>query len=196
MIKTNADSKCAKMHGPLMASDEFVVDPSGNVQWAFVYVKSGISGNVPPAPGSPVYMDQVSCVFTPHVVGIRVGQPLVVLNSDNLLHNVHSLPFLNKEFNIGLPEAGMDIRKSFDQPEVMIAIKCDVHPWMKSWIGVLDHPYFSISNAVGSYRIPDLPPGRYTIEAWHEKCSCVSFLVEVPSGGEPALDFWLDVKTD
>jgi plastocyanin len=194
--RADADPACEAMHGARILSDEFVVDPYGNIQWAFVYVKSRVSGSVPPAPPSPVYMDQVSCVFTPHVVGVRVGQPLVVLNSDNLLHNVHAFALTNKEFNIGLPKAGMEVRRTFDKPEVMIKIRCEIHPWMTSWIGVLDHTYFSITNAVGSYRIPELPPGRYTIEAWQEKCMPSSFLVEVPSGGEATLDFWLEAKRD
>ncbi|HVE40546.1 MAG TPA: carboxypeptidase regulatory-like domain-containing protein [Planctomycetota bacterium] len=191
-----ADPECEKMHGARIVSDEFVVDPQGNIQWAFVYVKSGLSGSVPPAPATPVYLDQVSCVYTPHVVGVRVGQPLVVLNSDELLHNVHGLPYVNKEFNVGLYKGHTEMTRAFDKPEVMFKIKCDVHPWMSAWIGVLDHPYFSITNAVGSYGIPNLPPGRYEVEAWHEKCARSTFLIEVPVGGDATLDFWLDVKQD
>lgn len=197
MLKTTAEPECEAIHGPRIPSDEMVVDPSGNVQWAFVYVNSGLTEPPPPAPATPVYLDQVACVFTPHMLGMRVGQPLVVVSSDEFLHNVHALPFTNKEFNVALHPGGeRQVKKTFDKPEVMFKVKCDIHPWMAAWIGVVDHPYFSITNAVGSYRIPELPPGRYTIEVWHEKCARASFLVEVPSGGEATLDFWLDLKTD
>lgn len=193
-VRTRADPECEKMHGPQLASDEFVVDPYGNLQWAFVHVKSGIAGPVPPAPTTPVLLDQVACVFTPHVLGIRVGQPLLIVNSDNLLHTVHSLPFENKEFNFGLPKSGMEETKRFGKPEVMIKLKCDVHPWMAAWIGVVDHPYFAITNAVGSFVLRDLPPGNYQIEAWHEKCNPVALPIGVGPGRESLLDFVLDEK--
>jgi hypothetical protein len=196
IVRLDVDPKCESFHaGPVM-SDEIVSDANGNVQWAFVYVKSGLLGTAPPVPSRPVLMDQIRCIFTPHMVGLRVGQALKILNSDRTLHNVHSLPFENKEFNIGLPTAGMDVTRTFDKPEVMIKIKCDVHPWMASWVGVLDHPYFSITNPLGSYTIPELPPGRYVVEAWHERYVPVTATVELAAGGDVQLDFLLDAKRD
>jgi hypothetical protein len=101
--RTDDDPKCEAIHGPQIVLDEFVVDPYGNIQWASVYIRSGIGGPVPPAPTPPVLLDPVACVVTPHVSDVRVGQPLVIVNSDELLRNVHALPSVNKEFNIGLP---------------------------------------------------------------------------------------------
>lgn len=192
---TDDDPDCAAMHGKKIVSDELVVDPYGNMQWAFVYIKSGLTGAVPPAPRTPVLLDQVSCVFTPHVSGVRVGQPLVVLNSDSLLHTVHALPFGNKEFNLNMPKGSREITRTFGQPEVMIKIVCDLHPWMSAWIGVLDHPYFGVTNAVGSYVIRDVPPGNYEVEAWHEKCGPRKLPIAVAPGRESLLDFALDEKT-
>jgi plastocyanin len=195
-VALDVDPKCESMHAGVVLSDQLVADANGNVQWAFVYVRSGPIGTPPPAPTTPVLMDQIRCVFTPHVVGVRVGQPLRVLSSDDVLHNVHALPFTNREFNVGLPVAGMEVVRTFDKPEVMIQIKCDVHPWMLSWIGVVDHPYFSVTNEIGSYALRDVPPGKFTIEAWHEQYKPVTRELVVPPGGDVALDFVLDVKRD
>src|SRR5262245_33667191 len=132
---------CAEKHAGVVFYDNLVVDAAGNVQWAFVQVKSGPVGTPPPAPTTPVLLDQMRCLFTPHMVGVRVGQPVRVTSSDDLLHNVHGLPFENKEFNIGLPQAGMSDVRTFDKPEVFV-VKCDIHPWMRACVGVVDHPYW------------------------------------------------------
>jgi plastocyanin len=194
--RMDIDPKCAARHAGPVLVDDIVADSNGFVQWAFVYVQTGLKGPAPPPPQSPVTLDQIACTFTPHMVGVRVGQPVAILNSDSLLHNVHGLPFENKEFNIGLPEAGMEIVRRFDKPEVMIKLKCDIHPWMTSWVGVMDHPYFSVTNETGSYGIPALPPGRYTVQAWHEKYVTVTSDIDLPPGGDVVLDFLLDVKRE
>jgi len=195
-IRLDADSKCEAMHAGVVLSDQLVADANGNVQWAFVFVKAGPIGAPPSAPTTPVLLDQIRCVFTPHMVGVRVGQPIRVLSSDDVLHNVHALPFTNKEFNVGLPRGGMEVVRTFDQPEVMLKIKCDVHPWMASWVGVVDHPYFAVTNELGSYVIRDLPPGKFTLEVWHEMYKSVTRSVDVPPGGDVAVDFVLDDRKD
>ena len=188
------DPKCEAMHAGPLFYDQVVADGAGNVQWAFVQVKAGPIGTPPPAPTTPVLMDQIHCVFTPHLVGVRVGQPLRVRSSDDLVHNVHSLPFTNKEFNEGLPGPG-EIVKTFPTPEIFL-LKCDIHPWMRSWVGVVDHPYWSITNELGTYVIRDLPPGKFTLEAWHEYYKPVTREIVVPPGGDAALDFMLDAKRE
>ena len=100
---------------------------------------------------------------------MRVGQPLVILNSDPTLHNIHAMPKGNTEFNTGQPIQGMKTMHTFDKPEVMVPFKCDVHGWMNAYVGVLDHPYFAVTGPDGSFTLKGLPPGTYTIEAWHEK---------------------------
>jgi plastocyanin len=188
------EPKCQEMHSGIVLTDQVVADASGNVQWAFIQVRSGPIGTPPPAPTTPVLMDQIRCIFTPHMVGVRAGQPVRVRSSDDLLHNVHGLPFSNKEFNQGLPEPG-EIVKTFPIPEIFV-IKCDVHPWMRAWVAVVEHDYWSITNELGTYVIRDLPPGKYTIEAWHEFYKPVTREVQITPGGDIALDFVLDAKRD
>ena len=114
-------------------------------------------------------IDQKQCRYHPHVFGIRVGQPLDILNSDPTLHNIHAMPYENLEFNLGQPVQGMRTTKTFTVPEVMVPIRCDVHGWMNAYVGVMDSPYFAVSRADGAFEIATLPPGTYTLEAWHEK---------------------------
>ena len=157
-----------------------LIDPSGGLANVFVYVKDGLDPKYSfPIPETPVVLDQVGCVYRPRVVGIRVGQPLEALNSDDTLHNVHALPTANVEFNEGQPVKGMRLSRVFDKPEVMMRFKCNVHSWMAAYVGVLPHPYFAVTAADGSFSIPGLPPGTYTIEAWHERFGTQTMQVTV-----------------
>ena len=172
MLQMGTDPACQAAAGGASAvqSDAVLVDASGNVANAFVYVKDGLDPKYSfPIPETPVVLDQVGCVYRPRVVGIRVGQTFEAVNSDDTLHNVHSLPTQNVEFNEGQPLKGMRLTRVFDKPEVMMRFKCNVHSWMAAYVGVLPHPFFAVTAADGSFSIPGLPPGTYTIEAWHER---------------------------
>jgi plastocyanin len=161
------DPACCALHKDLPARDDLVVNPLGGVKWAFVYVKKGLEGQTFDPPAQPVQLDQVGCVYAPHVTGARVGQVVQFKNSDPMGHNVHGLPFSNKEFNFGQPPGSLNTVK-FTTPEVMVKVKCDVHPWMGTWIGVLDHPFFAVTDAEGKFEIKNLHPGTYTLGIWHE----------------------------
>ena len=100
---------------------------------------------------------------------MRVGQPIEIINSDPTLHNIHAMPKANSEFNTGQPMQGMKTKHTFTAKEVMVPFKCDVHGWMNAYVGVLDHPYFAVTGEDGKFALKGLPPGTYTIEAWHEK---------------------------
>jgi hypothetical protein len=166
--KMSADAFCAKAHPGDVAKQDIEIGPDRGIADVFVYVKSGISGTYPP-PAMAATIDQKGCRYTPHVFGVVAGQNIDILNSDPTLHNIHSLPEKNEPFNLAMPVQGMKYTKKFDQPEVMIRIKCDVHGWMAAYCGVLSHPFFAVTAADGTYTIKDLPAGTYTIEAWHEK---------------------------
>ena len=167
-IKLSSDPYCQKAN-PGLATETEVVGKDGAVENVFIYVKDGLGNQTFPASSEPVTLDQKGCHYTPHVLGIQVGQPLQIINSDDTLHNVHGLPKANKEFNQGQPIQGMKMTHTFSTKEVLIPFKCDVHGWMNAWIGVLDHPFYAVTTADGTFSLKGLPPGTYTIEAWHEK---------------------------
>ena len=131
--------------------------------------RTASSGYTFDAPTAVVTFDQKNCRYHPHVFGVQVNQPVEIVNSDPTLHNIHALPKGNAEFNNGQPIQGMKMTHKFTAKEVMVPFKCDVHGWMNAYVGVLDHPYFAVSDKDGKFSLKGLPPGTYTIEAWHEK---------------------------
>ncbi len=178
-IQMAADPNCARMHESAVMTEFVITDTEGGLGNAFVYVKSGLEGMRFPTPTEPVTLNQQGCVYVPHVLGLQVGQPLEILNSDMTLHNIHATPVSNREFNIGQPVQNMSTTRTFDTVEVMVPFKCDVHRWMNSYAGVLDHPYFAVSGPDGSFSIGDLPPGEYIVSVWHERLGEMEMPVSV-----------------
>jgi plastocyanin len=164
-----AEPICAKKH-PTVPNEMLVLGSGNTMANVVVRVVGGLpAGKSYPAPTTPITMDQVGCQYVPHVIGLMVGQPLKVLNSDGVLHNVHALPKINKQFNMAMPPTRKEATETFTKEEGMFVIKCDVHPWMQSYVGVFSHPFFAVTGADGKYTIKDLPAGTYEIEAWHER---------------------------
>jgi len=169
-IKMNADPVCVKQNKDPQFQATWVVSDDGKTLGnVFVYVKDGLGNYVYDTPSTSAKIDQQNCRYHPHVFGMRVGQPLEIVNSDPTLHNIHALPKNNSEFNTGQPIQGMKTNHTFSAKEVMVPFKCDVHGWMNAYVGVLDHPYFATTEKDGKFELKDLPAGTYTIEAWHEK---------------------------
>jgi len=179
-IRMNADPICLReVKGP-QAMETFVVGGDGkSLGNVFVYVKDGLGNYIYDTPTEPARIDQEGCRYIPHVFGMRVGQPLEILNSDPTLHNIHATPKMNREFNTGQPIEGMRTTHTFDQPEVMVPFKCDVHGWMNAYVGVLEHPYFAVTDNDGRFSIRTLPAGTYTIEAWHERLGAQEQMVTI-----------------
>ncbi len=187
VIDMMADPVCLGLHTGDVHSEKVVAD-GGGLANVFVHVKSGLSGSYS-APADKVVLNQLGCQYVPHVSGVQVGQTLVIRNSDQTLHNVHALPEANEEFNQGQPFQDMELERTFDTAEVMVPFKCDVHPWMASYLGVMDHPFFAVSGADGSFSIDGLPAGDYVVEAWHEEFGAQTLDVSVAADGSAEANF-------
>lgn len=162
----NVGTCVSDVKGPI--TSDAVLVKGGKLQNAFVHLK-GLDGyKGPPAPSEPVVMDQKGCMYRPHVIGARVGQKVVFLNSDPVLHNVRSVVEANAPFNDMMPTKDMRLEKTFEKAEVPVRAKCDVHPWMSAFIGVVAHPFFAVTDAAGEFSLVNVPEGEYEIEAWHE----------------------------
>jgi len=169
-IKMNADPVCLReAKGPQQQETYMVGSDGKSLANVFVYVKDGLGNYAFDTPTEPARIDQKECRYHPHVFGMRVGQPLEIVNSDPTLHNIHAMPKANQEFNNGQPIQGMKMTHTFTAQEVMVPFKCDVHGWMNAYVGVLPHPYYAVTKDDGSFELKDLPAGTYTVEAWHEK---------------------------
>lgn len=168
-IDMSEEPPCHEKH-KTPATAQTVVGGAGVLGNVFVYVKSGLPADAKyAAPATPVVLDQNGCEYTPHVLGVQVGQNLEIRNSDPVLHNIKAKAVKNRPFNISQPTAGMKTNRTFAASEVMVALECNVHGWMNASLAVLPHPFFATSGLDGSFTIKGLPPGTYTLEAWHEK---------------------------
>lgn len=186
-IDMSEEPACAEEHSGGVTR-ETVVANDGRLKNVFVYVKEGLTGTYP-ASSEPVRIDQDGCVYIPHVLGVQVGQDLVIHNSDDLLHNIKAQPSINRGFNRSQPTAGIENTETFDEAEVMIPIQCDVHGWMQAYVGVVDHPYFAVSGDDGTFTIGNLPAGTYTIETWHEQYGTQTQQVTVAANGTANVTF-------
>lgn len=166
-IDMSQDTNCATAAGDKLA-DDTVVD-NGKLENVFVYVTGGPADKFDfGIPSDPAVLDQLGCRYTPRVLGLQAGQVLRVLNSDNTTHNVHPSPKKNAEWNQVQTAKGAPIEKKFGKPEMLIQVKCNQHPWMLAYVGVLDHPFYAVSGKDGTYTVKGVPPGEYTLVAFHE----------------------------
>ena len=168
-IPMGSDPVCARQHPDGAPAETFVVGQNGGLDNVFVYVKDGLGNYFFETPVDAVTLDQRGCQYTPHVFGVRVGQPIEIINSDPTMHNVLASADVNRGFNFGQAIQGMKTTQSFTAPEVMVQFKCNVHPWMVSYAGVVAHPYFAVTKNGGRFELKNLPAGTYAVEAWHEK---------------------------
>jgi len=187
-VRMAADPYCAGAHADGAKSRAVVVAADGGLAGVFVYVKSGVSGSFTP-PTTPALINQQGCQYSPKLVGVQTGQPLEIANADDTLHNVHALPQNSRGFNLAMPRAGMKSTKKFSKPEVLVRIKCDVHPWMEAFVGVVDHPFFAVTGADGQFSIKGLAPGSYEIEAVHPKLGRRSQSVTISAKQQESVSF-------
>jgi plastocyanin len=187
-ISMAADPSCAQQHpSPLMTQD-VMVDGKGDLQNVIVFVSEGLGDRMFDAPSQSVVVEQKGCMYQPHVLAVRANQTLEVVNDDPTLHNIHPQPANNREWNKAEP-AGSKMEETFAREEIAIPVKCNVHPWMRGYIAVFKHPYFAVTGKDGGFDIGNLPPGTYTIKAWHEKLGTSTQTVTISANETKELNF-------
>jgi len=183
--KLSNDPFCGSTHKEPVYRQGLIVNENKTLKNVLVYLNdTKYEGDIIK---DTVILDQNGCLYSPRVIGIMQDQKLQINNKDATLHNIHTLSKINKAFNAGQP-AGVPLYKEFDEVEAPFPVKCDVHPWMKAYISVFDHPYFAITDDSGKYIIENIPPGKYEVVAWHERDSkykgyTQTQLVEIGEGG-------------
>jgi len=167
-LRMDADPVCGSSHSGPVYSENFKMAKDGSMAEALVYLKDvSYNGGVP---SEPAVLDQKGCIYMPHVFGMVAGQELLIKNSDATLHNIHSMPKVNKEFNFAMPKVVKEKKSTFSLSEPdPFYIKCDVHPWMKTWVLVSDHPFFAVTDENGNFSIEGIPAGTYEVVCWQEK---------------------------
>jgi plastocyanin len=195
VINMVADAACAGAHTTPVTDPEVVVGAGGNLANVIVYVKEGLGNRTFDTPKGQANLNQQGCMYSPHIVVMMAGQTLDVKNSDKTTHNIHPIPKNNKEWNKSQPPSSADLQEVFAREEVAIPVKCNVHPWMKSYIAVFKHPYFAVTSADGSFAIKNLPPGTYTVEVWHERFGTSSQSITVGAKEAKTVAFTLKPDT-
>ncbi len=192
-IDMSSDPSCVAAHKG-KAYDESLVTTKGSLGNAFVYVEKGLEGKHFATPAAAVTIDQAGCWFRPRVLGIQTGQTLDIVNSDPVTHNIHPMAVLNREWNHSQGPGDPAMHRTFSKQEVMIPVKCNIHGWMHAYIGVVDHPYFAVTKDDGSFELPNLPPGTYTVTVWHETLGKQSATVTVAASGKATADIQFHAK--
>jgi plastocyanin len=190
-IDFSANPACQKMHSGPVHSEEVVLNGNGTLANAFVWLKTGVpAGRWTPSSKTAV-VDQKGCMYKPHVLGVMVGQPVEFANSDDTNHNIHPMPQKNQEWNESEAPKEAGKVKTFDREEVMIPVKCNIHPWMRAYIGVVRHPFFAVTGDEGTFTLKGVPPGDYTVEVWQEKYGTQDLPVTVAAKDKKTVDFTL-----
>jgi hypothetical protein len=189
VIHMDTEPACASANSGPVYTQELEVNSNNTLKDVFVAVTDGASNYTFAVPATPVTIDQKGCTYHPHVLGLMAGQALQIQNSDNTTHNIHPMPKDNPEWNTSMPPKASPLDKKFGRPEMMIPVKCNVHPWMKAFIGVMKHPFFAVSGDDGTFEIKGLPPGTYTITAWQEKLGQQTVQVTVGAKETKTADF-------
>jgi hypothetical protein len=195
-VRLDADPQCASLaNGEARTAEDILVGDGNGLQNVFVYVKQGLPTRTFPVPSDAAVLDQQECRYVPRVLGIQAGQPFVIRNSDPLLHTVRAEGTANQRFNVATPVRGMEVKRTFREAEVMVPVKCDMHPWMTAYVGVLDHPFFDVTDDSGRFSLNGLPRGTYTIEIWHERFGAQSHEVSLSAGETKAVAFTFNASS-
>ena len=188
-ITMDAEQACQALHKEPVYEETVITGKSGGLANVFVYVKAGLEGKAFPPAETAVVLEQRGCQFIPRMIGLRAGQPLSVKNSDPVSHNIHPVPKNNRDWNQQQPPEAPDLKRKFAYPEVMIPVKCNIHAWMRSYIGVLDHPFFAVTGLNGTFSLEGLPPGQYVLAAWHEQFGEITQSITLARAGSGTVQF-------
>jgi plastocyanin len=194
-INMAADPVCAGMHPQAVTTQSIVMGDNGTLQNVFVYLKGDFSAFTIETPTTPVALDQRGCMFQPHVMGMRTSQPIRVTNSDQTTHNVHPVPKNNREWNETQPPGSAPLTQNFPREEIAIAVKCNIHPWMQSYVAVLNNPYFQVTGSDGRFNLGNIPPGTYTLTAWHELYGASEQTVTIGPSESRTLNFTIQATS-
>ncbi|MGB0035143.1 MAG: carboxypeptidase regulatory-like domain-containing protein [Candidatus Acidiferrales bacterium] len=178
-INMSAEPYCQKSHTSPVIPPEVVTGEKGALANVVIFVKDGLGNYTFETPKTAVVLDQKGCMYDPHVMALMAGQQLQVKNDDQTTHNIHPTPKDNRDWNQSQPPGAAPIEESFARAELAIPVKCNVHPWMKSYIFVFKNPYYAVTSKDGKFDLKGLPPGTYTITAWHEKFGTVDQTVTI-----------------
>jgi plastocyanin len=187
-IDMSSDPNCAKAHPTPATTEDLVIGGNGALANVVVYVADGLGDRTFEPPQQAAEIEQKGCQYKPHVLAMQTSQKLNVVNSDPTTHNIHPMPNNNREWNKSQPH-GMPVEETFTREEITIPVKCNIHPWMHAYIAVFKHPYFAVTDKDGSFDLKNLPPGTYTIKAWHEKLGTLTQKVTVGGSESKTLDF-------
>lgn len=187
-ISMSADPACAKLHPSPVVAQEVMADAKGELENVIVFVSEGLGDRTFDPPTQPAVVEQKGCMYQPHVLAVRANQPLELVNDDSTSHNIHPVPANNREWNKAEPP-GSKMDEVFAREEVAIPVKCNVHPWMRGYIAVFKHPYFAVTGKDGAFDLSNLPPGTYTIKAWHEKLGTATQTVTIGANETKEISF-------
>jgi len=187
-ISMAADPSCAKQHSGTVSTLEVVTDSKGGLENVLVFISDGLGDRTFDPPKEPVVISQKGCLYQPRVMAVQANQPIEVVNDDPTSHNIHPMPANNREWNKAeLP--GAKVEEAFAREEIAIPVRCNIHPWMRGYIAVLKNPYFAVTKPDGSFDLPNLPPGTYTVKAWHEKLGMATQTITIGANQTRELSF-------
>jgi plastocyanin len=187
-ISMAADPSCAKQHPSPVLAQDVMADAKGDLQNVVVFIAEGLPDQTFTTPSEPAVINQKGCLYEPHVLALQANQPLHVVNGDSTSHNIHPTPANNREWNKAEPP-GASVDEAFAREEIAIPVKCNIHPWMRSYVAVFKHPFFAVTGKDGSFDLSNLPPGTYTLKAWHEKFGTATQTVTIGANDTKEINF-------
>jgi len=188
-IDMSASPACVQANSLPVVAPSVLTGENGALANVVVYVKSGLGNYRYDTPTDTAVLEQKSCMYEPHVVALMMNQPFEIQNNDPTMHNVHPLPKHNRQWSTSQPAGSAALKSTFARPEFAMEVLCNVHPWMRAWIFVFDHPYYAVTSRTGKFELKNLPPSTYTIEAWHETYGAQDQTVTIGAKESKAISF-------